>query len=53
MTAKKSDEKTGKSELDNSKMWSEKGVPAGRAGEDEEMAQAVLFLGRRARYASS
>lgn len=43
MTAKESDEKQ-KSQLPDEKIQEKGHVPQGRAGQDEEMAQAVLFL---------
>ncbi|KAI5806145.1 hypothetical protein EDC01DRAFT_609238 [Geopyxis carbonaria] len=51
MTAKDSDDKTGKSHEKMSKdgWWEEKGVPAGRPGDDGEMAMAVLYL-TKSRY---
>ena len=45
MTAKKSDEEN-KSELPDEAIQSKGGVPAQRAGQDEEMAQAVLFFAK-------
>jgi len=45
MTAKESDEKQ-KSHLPDKKVREKGHVPAGRAGSDEEMAQAVIFLAR-------
>lgn len=44
MTTGQSDEHTQKSELGDDKVQAKGHVPAGRAGSDEEMAQAVLFL---------
>jgi NAD(P)-dependent dehydrogenase (short-subunit alcohol dehydrogenase family) len=43
MTAKESDDKQ-KSELPDEKIQEKGHVPQGRAGQDEEMAQAILFL---------
>ena len=45
MTAKESDEKQ-KSHMPDEKIQEKGHVPAGRAGHDEEMAQAVLFLAK-------
>lgn len=45
LTAKKSDEEN-KSELPDEEIKSKGSVPAGRAGQDEEMAQAVLFFAK-------
>ncbi|KAJ4341926.1 hypothetical protein N0V95_007081 [Ascochyta clinopodiicola] len=47
MTAKESDDKQ-KSELPDEKIQEKGHVPQGRAGQDEEMAQAVLFLTKNA-----
>lgn len=44
MTTGASDDRTQKSELSDDKVQAKGHVPAGRAGNDEEMAQAVLFL---------
>lgn len=44
MTTGQSDDRTQKSELGDDKVQAKGNVPAGRAGSDEEMAQAVLFL---------
>ncbi|TFY83116.1 hypothetical protein EWM64_g895 [Hericium alpestre] len=43
MTTKESDE-TNKSKIDTPDFGGEKGIPAGRAGSDEDMAQASFFL---------
>lgn len=47
MTAKESDENQ-KSQLPDDKIQEKGHVPQGRAGQDEEMAQAVLFLTKNA-----
>ncbi|KZM22021.1 uncharacterized protein EKO05_0007274 [Ascochyta rabiei] len=47
MTAKESDDKQ-KSQLPDEKIQEKGHVPQGRAGQDEEMAQAVLFLTKNA-----
>ena len=47
MTANESDENQ-KSEVPDEKIKEKGHVPAGRAGSDEEMAQAVLFLAKNA-----
>lgn len=44
MTTGRSDPSTRKSELADDKIQAKGYVPAGRAGSDQEMAQAVLFL---------
>lgn len=53
LTAKDSDDQTGKShdKMKKDGWWEEKGVPAARPGDDDEMAMAVLYL-TKSRYTS-
>ena len=48
MTAKESSDENQKSTMPAEKIQEKGHVPAGRAGSDEEMAQAVLFLAKNA-----